>query len=177
MILKQHCWGHCSVIRFMLLGNIRIPVICVVSSTGHAHTPSPRSPGEGGSGTLRPVRPALLKLRQWWALICGIWWVFLFSAGTSCSSSTQTAGAGSGAEERRGRDHSGVSTFYKIDVTIHAWMRRVNSITCRVDIQELFNEDMDAQADHYLMWSHAFFFSFFRAISNTRGFTRAAKRL
>lgn len=46
----------------------------------------------------------------------------------------------------------------------HVWMHHVNSILCRVDIQDLFNEDMDAQADHYLMWSHTTFFSFLRAI-------------
>lgn len=43
-------------------------------------------------------------------------------------------------------------------------MHHVNLIPCRVDIQELLNEDMDAQADHYLMWSHAVGFSFLRAI-------------
>lgn len=57
-MIKQHNWGFCSVIRFIRCQN---HIHLCFSSTAHTHTPSPRSPGEGGSG-LRPVRAALLKL-------------------------------------------------------------------------------------------------------------------
>ncbi len=79
------------------------------SSTGHTHTPSPRSPGESGSG-LRPVRSALLKLHANDGRFSVNSDGSLFSAGKSCSSSsTQTAGTGPGAEERRGGDHTGLT--------------------------------------------------------------------
>lgn len=92
---------------------------------------------------------------------------FLFSAGKSCSSSTQTAGAGPGAEERRGGDHTGVSKFYKIDATMLECTLWIQSYAW-VDIQELFNEDTDAQADHFLMWSDTFFWFFWGQLKHTR---------